>query len=578
MVGLQQTSQNAPVEVAHVAIHQTGATITTTLSNLSPPPLSEIPFIDSPTAITGTWVQCLAMVQDIWDAELFISSSPSGATGLLVENAACSDDPRAKLAERLPVYLVSLPGETAWAREARRPALPAASLSSSNGTKRARDEDENMDLSSDSPIPTPPQLVAGSEQQLVGSVPTQGKRSRGDDADACPTPAANLGLNLPIPGQQGSFAVVAKVYDGVTGRALRINTLMHVVGILQDAIPVAGEGEFAEELRARNPSIVQRLHVVRMREVTEREMNPATARLGNQVGSAREELLGVLSGLREVCLKYFASALGGDLLAAEYVLMGILSRPVIRTGGGVMGKLCVNLIVPEDMKEMVEEIVGALERVCAAVVRVGINIAALNAGELYPKKDYELNRVKAGVLQLTEGCVMVGDETQMSDGRLSERGLKNVKAIGKVIAAGVTPIDFQYYEAEAPVGCCAILVSKGGKSIVGGDVAVKIVPELNGLVRWESCEEGVLDKLRTMLGLLMEDGEFDIEEEASKEVEENYVKARREGRAKDGQEALQGWLAVARSCARSFGERKLTRERWICARELEEKRCARMKA
>lgn len=212
------------------------------------------------------------------------------------------------------------------------------------------------------------------------------------------------------------------------------------------------------------------------------------------------------------------------------------------------------------------------------VVRVRINIAALNAGELYPKKDYDLNRVKAGVLQLAEGCVMVGDETGMSDGRLSERGLKNVKAIGRVIGAGVTPIDFQYYEAEAPVGCCTVLMSKGGKSIVGGDVVVKVVHGLDGLVGWESYGKEMLNKLRTMLGLLTEDGEFDIEEETSRVIEEDYVRARREGRAKDGQETLQGWLAVARSCARSFGERKLTRERWIYARELEEKRCVRMKA
>lgn len=578
MVGLQQTSQNAPVAIAHAAIHQTGATVASTLSNLSPPPLCEIPFIGSPFATTGTWVQSLAMVQDIWDAELFIASSPSGASGLLVENAACTDDPRAKLAERLPVYLVSPPGETAWVRAARLPASPAVHPSSSNGTKRVRDEEESMDLSTSDHLSVEPQLFGGSARQPASITSVQEKRSRSDDAGACLNTSASLGLNLPVPGQHGSFAVVAKVYDGAIGRALRVNTMVHVVGILQDAIPVAGEGEFAEELRARNPSIVQRLHVVRMREVKEREMNPATARLGNEIGNARQELVGVLSGLREICVKYFASALGGDLLAAEYVLMGVLSRPVVRTGGGVMGKLCVNLVIPENNREMVEGVVGALGKVCPMVVRVRVNIAALNAGELYPKKDYELNRVKAGILQLADGCVMVGDETGMSDGRLSERGLKNVKAMGKVIGAGVTPIDFQYYEAEAPVGCCSLMVSKGGKSIVGGDVAVKVSPGVDGLVGWESCEESVLIKLRTMLGLLTEDGEFDIDEAASKEVEEDYVRARKEGRAKDGQETLQEWLAVARSCARSFGERKLTRERWTYARGMEERRCERMKA
>eukprot|EP00177_Eucheuma_denticulatum_P000739 GFKZ01001325.1.p1 GENE.GFKZ01001325.1~~GFKZ01001325.1.p1 ORF type:complete len:526 (+),score=98.50 GFKZ01001325.1:201-1778(+) len=525
------------------------------------------------------------MVQDIWDSEIFIASSPSGSSGLLVENSACAEDTRATLAERLPVYLVSPPGETLWARGMRLPSEQAASCTADGlpRMKRGREEENGMDAEAggnDTEMTGTTQSPESAQVAHVsrGAQEGQEKRSRGASALETGRAAGTIGLNLPVPGQQGSFAVVAKVYDGEVGRGLRVNTLVHVVGVLQDALEIGGEGEFVEEIKARNPGIVKRLHVVKMRELKEWEANPAIAGLGERIGGAREELMGVLGGLRDVCVKYFASALGGDRLAGEYLLMGMLSRPVVRIATGVMGKLCVNLVVPEGGQRMGEGVVGALERVFARVVRVGVNIAGLNAGEWYAKKDYELNRVKAGVLQLPVGCVMVGDETGMSDGRLSERGVRNVKAIKKVIEGGMMPIDFQYYEAEAPVGCCAVLVSKGGKSIVGGDVVVKVEECAEGLVGWGNYEEELVNKLRMMLGLLAEDGEFDIEDDAARLVEEQFVIARRQGTVKNGQDGLHGWLAVARSCARSFGERKLTVERWKYAWALEQERCKRMTA
>lgn len=587
MVGLARDASTNPVAISHTAIHQPNATVSSVLSSLRPPPISSIPFIDSPSARPGCWAQCLAMVQDIWDAELFVASSPAGASGLLVENAAATTDPRATLAERLPVYLVSPPGESRWVREARNPAAANVIPSASDASrpKRPRDEDEPMQDSPMQDAPSSSQASASTNATAAASgSATVDKRTRPSRSEAAPKGASGLGLNLPLPGQAGAFAVVAKLYDSAAGRELKVNTLVRCVGILQDALPVVvGDDAFAEEFAARNPAIVKRLHVVQMREAAEWEINPSTAAVAANGGehaltAARQELKNVLPGLRDMLVKYLASALCDDTVAAEYLLMCLLSRPAQRTGAGsALGKLSINLVVAKETAEsqpdFFSHLAAAVENVVTAVVPVELSIASLNAREMYPKKDYTFNRLKAGPLQLAGGAVLLADETRLSNGQLAERGLKNVRAMTSVAKHCTAPLDFQYYEAEVPVRCSSVFVSKGGKSIIAADVIVRIKPDTSlKLEKWQSYGEELLRKMRLGMALLAEEGDFDISEDATKAVENEYVVARKNGQAKDGQVTLQGWLAVARCCARSFGETVLTPERWRYARELESKR------
>lgn len=476
------------------------------------------------------------------------------------------------LAERLPVYLVSPPGETAWARKANFPVRPHVGSTRPSGHKRAREDDIT-------PSPCEPVMADTVVPAPVPSAPAAGgangtdKRMRGPSTGAASMgwSGAALGLNLPVPGAMGGFAVVGKIYDEEIIKGLRVNELVEVVGILQDAVKVEGDGMFADEMRARNPSVVRRIHVVKMRKVGEDEANPALMALGREIGGVKAELRSSIGRVREGCISWFANGLGGDRLAAEYLLMGVLGRPAVRTGGVVLGGLCVNLVLAEGME--ITGLMEALESVCVRVVRVGVDVGSLNTREVYPRKDYETNRVKAGVLQLAAGTVAVGDETGLRDGRLSERGVKNVKALKKVIQSGMMPIDFKYYEAEMPVDCTVVMVSKGGKSIIGGDVVVKVQKQEG----WKpvAADESELEKLRVALAVLREDGgKFEIEEGVSGMVENEWVTVRRNGGG--GEEVLQGWLKVGRACARSWGEAGLGRERWSYVSALEKNRTSRL--
>lgn len=586
MVGDPCDATPNPVETAHTAIQQPNATVTQALASLTPPPLHAIPTLTDSAAKVGQWVRYTAMVQDIWDMELYVAKAPDGQSGLLVENAAASTHEGAQLAERLPVYLVSLPGETDWVRASHNGgnagSIPTYSTAAAPRTpsvlKRTRSDVEMED----SAEPEQEAPVTSARPPVPARSFTSDKRSKPSNGyvQAISAPAvAPMGLNTPVHDQHAASAVVAKLY-GLEGTSPPLNTVMEVVGILQDGVDVgtASDDAFAAELVARNPRNVKRVHVVSFREVSAWELNPLVAQIGaSGLEAARREVTAAAQGIREILIKYFASVLMGDVLAAEYLVMALLSRPV-RTGTQLLGKLSVNVVLPASAgDEVASRLIRAIRNVCACVVQIDVNIASMNSVEIFARKDYDLNRLKAGCLQLASGSCLISNETTLSHGRLAERGVKNMRALNSVSKRSVSPVDFQYYESEVEVQCCTVLLSRGGKSIIESDAVVRVCEDTSmGLMDWESYHGDLIGKMRMALTLMAEDGKFDIMESASDEVANAYVEARKNGHAKDGQESLQRWLSVARCGARLFGEAVLSAERWRYALILEQKREARV--
>lgn len=578
---------SAPVATAHAAIRNTG-NVNDALANATVP--NDLPCASSPHAQVGQWARYVGMVQDIWDAELFVASAPSSVSGLLVEDCAVPSSDNVKLSERLPIYLVSVPGASSWTRPAP-PQDNAPTAQLTQRSKRSRDDVDDY-------VAPPPMQPTHSRPPRPKSMPVplmpsdaSGKRQRPGPALQEPDrPFLGFGLNLPQAGGAGS-AVLAKVYDNCSSLQLKVNSIIEVVGVLQRGVPMSRadrensdgfDSAFVEESIARNPSNVPRLHAVRVRVLEPWEINPVMrdAVASRGLSSVRGELQSVLPAMRELLVKYLASALYDDQLAAEYVLMALVSRPASRTGaGGALGKLSVNVVFPKEGKRDGDSVrfKRALQALLPSVVTVSVNIAALNARDLYPRKDYTANRLRAAPLQLPVGGCLLADETNLSNGQLAERGVKNLRALEAVSSRCVVPADFHYYNADLPTDNCSIFLSRGGKSIVKTDVQVRVQPDSNvGLVGWEACDEDMFRKLRLALAALVEDGDFNITEDVSGAVENQFVEARKAGKAQDGQEVLTRWLSVARSTARTFGEKELTTERWNYAMMLESEREKRM--
>ena len=72
----------------------------------------------------------------------------------------------------------------------------------------------------------------------------------------------------------------------------------------------------------------------------------------------------------------------------------------------------------------------------------------MNNAQFSPHKDYTANRLMAGRLQLAPGTLLMVDETVLQAGKLSEKGVNNLTALGYLIQWQKLKYDFHYHMME----------------------------------------------------------------------------------------------------------------------------------
>ncbi len=77
-------------------------------------------------------------------------------------------------------------------------------------------------------------------------------------------------------------------------------------------------------------------------------------------------------------------------------------------------------------------------------------------------------------LQLPRGCVLLIDELSLSEGKLTETGVKSLQALQGVLLEQVLRYDFEYCANHPfPVDTPVVVLSQG-KSLMGDAVAVRL--------------------------------------------------------------------------------------------------------
>lgn len=262
MVAVSLSWASDPVATAHAALRTTGD-VGAALSGAEIP--NDLPDATSSDAAPGTWARYVGMVQDIWDAELFIASSPNGSA-LLMEDCVVSSE-GVTLSERLPFYLVSIPGASDWIQPKSAPAAAAsnsdAQAEAPQRSKRGRDEmdvetntrtaqngtNTNTAPTTSRPLPRrasyrarPPRIPQpnGAANTVAtapdsSSTPATPPVSAGPDKRMRPVPAIEfsqspfigLGMNHPV-AARGATAILGKLYDRAASGALKVNSVVEV--------------------------------------------------------------------------------------------------------------------------------------------------------------------------------------------------------------------------------------------------------------------------------------------------------------------------------------------------------------
>ena len=176
--------------------------------------------------------------------------------------------------------------------------------------------------------------------------------------------------------------------------------------------------DFMDEERAHNPptSVVPRFHAF---IAARRAQSPhAFALLPDRLGADQPRgLTEPHRGprgleIRERLLAHLAAPLGGDLVAAEYVLFALVSRVHTRTEAMASVNFPSTLMGADD--RTATRLASAIATIAPCVAHVPLSIANLNARSWAPRKDYALNRLRSGPLQLAEGTTLVLDECALT--------------------------------------------------------------------------------------------------------------------------------------------------------------------
>ncbi|NWH65009.1 MCMBP protein, partial [Geococcyx californianus] len=567
-------------------------------------------------------VKFRCMVQDMFDPEFYMgvyeTVDPNTNARVLHfgkyrDVAECAPQQEIDLnssqtvtAERQTFYCVPVPGESAWVKEISflaEPVLasqarvsPSTSYTPSRH-KRSYEEDEDMDLHPSKQKEQHMGNSYGSGGDIHGCAEPKRLETEASAGHHLISPNCSppLDLNFPLPGEKGPACLV-KVYE--SWDSFKVNDVLEVYGILSvdpvlsivnneesSALDPMECTDAAEEQRVHSPpaSLVPRIHVILAQKL--QHINPLLPACLNEEESKTCEFvsnfMSELSPVRAELLGFLTHALLGDSLAAEYLILHLISTVYARRDVLPLGKFTVNLSGCPRNSIFTEHIYRIIQQLVPASYRLQMTIGNMNHSRFIPHKDYAANRLVSGVLQLASNTSLVVDETQLEQGQLDSTGVHNVTALGNLITWQKVDYDFSYHRMEFPCNI-NVLITSEGRSLLPSDCQVHLQPQIIPPNMEEYMSSlltallpSVMNKFRIYLSLLRL-LDYSISDEVTKAVEEDFVEMRKNDPESVTADDLHRTLLVARFLSLSAGQTTLSRERWLRAKQLETLRKARL--
>lgn len=486
-----------------------------------------------------------------------------------------------KIAERKPLLVVPVPGESPWVQRlhaaeaaASLPATPAPAPG--GGTKRGRPDAPTK--AGDDDVMSMSFLVseATGQTDATDDMDSAASRARTEAGSATGCTAAAPFPAADIP----AGACVVFVYDEVD---VKLNDVIEVVGILSRVPELAAahltannenaDGNTAhptpmtmleeEALETQLPtSKAPRLHALLVAKET--AAYPAACK------NAAAATPAVLAEGRARALGFLSMVLGGDDLAAEFLLLQLVSRVHLRsTDAGALGTLPVNLTscpsamtsapssspaptanLKEGLSPLGAAIAAALEALAPRCQALALSVDRLNSGPWWPRRPAEEGcRLSTGPLQLAPCTQVLLDETAMQAGTLSEVGMHNLAALQDLMRSQKVGYDFEFFALEQPADAPVTILSTARTLLKGtGEVEVRLqpaAPPASGAAAVEAAAAAAdLGPARTYLAAARA-LEFSIPEEVGCQVERELAQAKHIDSKNVTQETFHRWLNVS---------------------------------
>ncbi|KAK3163975.1 hypothetical protein QOZ80_1AG0010920 [Eleusine coracana subsp. coracana] len=519
----------------------------------------------------NTLVRYRGMVQDMLGTEFYIGAFKDGSTWRT--NKFTDFSPfsmphpcESHLWERNLFHCVPAPGQNAWTLESSPGPdmrMIADCLATEQREKRKRDIDnDDMDVS----------------ENDHGDSSSFSKKPKEDDtlasSSSTEVPATALEMNggdHHIPGS--TFSCLVKVYDMLESQ-VKLNDVVEFIGVYtfdpELAAPTDNPDDIMldlmEDVTAQlPPSKVPRLHCLVWKKLSSHDFISKVPVV--------EPSSSLLKGIRQSLLSHLTLVLGNDELAAQCLLLHLLSRLRNKVDVVTVGRLSLNFtgFDRESASIFGNQLHKLIQRLVPYSQAIPLSIEYLNTATLQPRKDNKSGRLVTGVLQLPQGAHLTFDETTLQTGSLTSKGVENTVLLKSLMESQMVEYDFEYYKLEMATDVQMLTLSEGKSNILPSDLIVPFRPSSVPAVNAGSEEfESWRWYLATVRSLPQS-----TEPETYQMIQDEMVSAMRDDRSL-GCSELSRWLTMAQIMASSFGEKSLSMEHWQMVKELERLRKERL--
>ena len=552
------------------------------------PCLNDVDIAESIAPFTLVRYRCL--VQDVFEPELYsmVFIERDGDASRFVttkyresypsHGKVLEDVGRGGLSTRGAYYCVPLPGESAWSKSTVVNRCAKSQSPPVSTGKRCRDEDIDMESA--------PETTGAPETREIRESRSQ-KSKTFEVPEVVPRPAKNsdaFGLNFPLPwevNQRNSCACIVKLYDE-DAESLKLCESVEILGILCVDPAMANLGEEVQawplpDARSPSTALVPRLHGLLVRRLPfYHPLFPFTANWLSEarLASAYQRRLaapGAVAAARSTAMRSLQEALGGDPVAAEYLLALMATRVYGHANGTALGQWSLNLSHWTE-EVSVTKLFEVVSNLVPLAVHLELTVETLRSGRWKPKKDFDANRLVAGRLQLAPGSFLFLDESHMQPGELNDDGVRSLQALSTLVSDQMLQCDFNNYDVQIPLEVNCLFVSKGVSILKIADLVLPVRPEPLQSIQCDAA----LDAARFLLGLITRHTKpFRMPEQVERAFCEDFAQLRQECR-EIGQRTVHVWRSLARAICFTHGEEECSMERWRSIFALEKERLRRL--
>ncbi|KAI0928219.1 hypothetical protein AcW2_004299 [Taiwanofungus camphoratus] len=302
-------------------------------------------------------------------------------------------------------------------------------------------------------------------------------------------------------------------------------------------------------------------------------------------GSARAGTSTEPARLREELISWIAEeALGGDREAAEWALLACIARVQSRSPALLSPSLTLSHFPPPPLNLLpssappLPTLSLVLSQLLPLVHTLPLSLDLLNRDPFAPESKEE--DLHAGVLQLPQGTVLLVTEGGVSEGKLVERGILNVRALQEVMSAQTLAYAFPFSQFSFPTDISCIVLSEGSKSaFFKTDFCIPLkapTSPFTAAAMYKPAECIAMpppEKLAAFRDLVVGGrcGKVRVSEETSEYIQQDFVRERQQDKSIMSDDLIRR-MTVAKLYALSLHEIDLTVDIWEHAKAFDKRR------